>query len=125
MQLLVKHPFPGNVRELKNLIERLVILTTDDVIDEGDVRAVLPIYAGGAASATDGHYRPGASLREMLEAAERDLIIRSLEHHKGNATHAARDLGLERSHFYKKMRSLGIRRPGAEGDAAEDDDENS
>jgi DNA-binding NtrC family response regulator len=40
----------------------------------------------------------------MLDAVERDLIMRSLEHHKGNATHAARDLGLERSHFYKKMR---------------------
>ena len=58
-------------------------------------------------------------MKDMLDASERDLIMRSLEHHKGNATHAARDLGLERSHFYKKMRSLGIRRPGA----ADDDEE--
>lgn len=117
--LLQKHPFPGNVRELKNLVERLVILTTDEVIDEQDVRMVLgtPTNAG-----SDGYYRPGVSLREMLETAERDVILRSLEHHKGNATHAARDLGLERSHFYKKMRSLGIRRPGADGSEEADDE---
>jgi DNA-binding NtrC family response regulator len=116
MALLQKHPFAGNVRELKNLVERLVILTPDEVIDEQDVRTVLGAPAGASG---DGYYRPSVSLREMLEAAERDLILRSLEHHKGNATHAARDLGLERSHFYKKMKSLGIRRPGAE--AGEDD----
>jgi DNA-binding NtrC family response regulator len=115
MQLLVRHPFPGNVRELKNLVERLVILTPDEVIDENDVRAVLP--AGGASGGkSDGYYTPGTALRDMLEAVERDLIVRALEHHRGNATHAARDLGLERSHFYKKMRALGIRRPGAEGE---------
>jgi transcriptional regulator of acetoin/glycerol metabolism len=45
--------------------------------------------------------------------------MRALDHHRGNATHAARDLGLERSHFYKKMRALGIKRPGAQ----EDDEE--
>jgi two-component system nitrogen regulation response regulator NtrX len=110
--LLSRHSFAGNVRELKNLVERLVILTTDEVIDEHDVRRVL---GAPASPATDGYYRPGTSLREMLDAAERDLILRSLEHHKSNATHAARDLGLERSHFYKKMRSLGVKRPGADG----------
>ncbi|MEI8256153.1 MAG: sigma-54 dependent transcriptional regulator [Deltaproteobacteria bacterium] len=115
MQLLTRHPFPGNVRELKNLIERLVILTVDDVIDEGDVRAVLPVSSTQPGTA-DGFYTPGVPLRDMLEAAERELIVRALEHNKGNATHAARDLGLERSHFYKKMRGLGIKRPGAEGD---------
>ncbi len=115
MQLLTRHPFPGNVRELKNLIERLVILTVDDVIDEGDVRAVLPVSSTQPGTA-DGFYTPGVPLRDMLEAAERELIVRALEHNKGNATHAARDLGLERSHFYKKMRSLGIKRPGAEGE---------
>jgi DNA-binding NtrC family response regulator len=116
--LLQRHPFAGNVRELKNLVERLVILTTDEVIDEDDVRMVLgtPASSGG-----DGYFRPGLSLREMLDGVERDLILRSLEHHKGNATHAARDLGLERSHFYKKMRALGIRRPGADGGDTDED----
>jgi DNA-binding NtrC family response regulator len=56
------------------------------------------------------------ALKDILEACERDVVVRALEHHKGNATHAARDLGLERSHFYKKMRALGIKRPGAQDD---------
>jgi DNA-binding NtrC family response regulator len=118
-QLLTRHAFPGNVRELKNLIERLVILTVDDVIDEGDVRAVLPVSSTQPGTA-DGFYTPGDPLRDMLVAAERELIVRALEHHKGNATHAAKDLGLERSHFYKKMRALGIKRPGADGDDERD-----
>lgn len=116
--LLMKHSFPGNVRELKNLIERLVILTTEDVITEEDARMALPVLAtvGPTTAGRDGYYTPGVPLREMQEAFERDIILRALDHHRGNATHAARDLGLERSHFYKKMRALGIKRPGAQDD---------
>ncbi len=121
MGLLGKHEFQGNVRELKNIVERLVILTDDDLIDEQDVRAVL---GTGVSPSGDGYYRPGVSLKEMLENAERDIVNRSLEHHKGNASQAARDLGLERSHFYKKMRSLGIKRVGsADGDGDLDSDD--
>ncbi|MBL8603184.1 MAG: sigma-54-dependent Fis family transcriptional regulator [Myxococcales bacterium] len=123
LNLLVRYPFPGNVRELRNLVERLVILTPGDVIDEDDVRAALPAstLAGAPASGRDGYYTPGVSWKDLTEAVERDLLTRALEHHKGNATHAARDLGLERSHFYKKLRSLGIQRPGAQ--SHDDDDE--
>ncbi|MEZ4406700.1 MAG: sigma-54 dependent transcriptional regulator [Polyangiales bacterium] len=121
--LLMRYPFPGNVRELRNLVERLVILTPGEAIDEEAVRAALPATAavGAPAGSRDGYWAPGVALKDILEAAERDAVMRSLEHHKGNATHAARDLGLERSHFYKKMRALGIRRPGAQ-DPDEDDD---
>lgn len=123
LNLLLKYRFPGNVRELKNLVDRLVIVTEREVIDEDDVREALPPGsiegATGGAGGRDGVYTPGTPLKDMLDAAERDLIMRSLEHHKGNATHAARDLGLERSHFYKKMRALGIRRPGAADDEEE------
>jgi DNA-binding NtrC family response regulator len=123
LSLLTRHPFPGNVRELKNLIERLVILTPGDVVDEGDVRAVLPALASGpGVGGRDGYYTPGVPLRDLLEAAERDVVLRALEHHKGNATHASKDLGLERSHFYKKMRALGIKRPGALEPDPDDDD---
>jgi DNA-binding NtrC family response regulator len=46
----------------------------------------------------------------MLEEAERDLVLRALEHNEGHITNTAADLGLERSHLYKKMKSLGIKR---------------
>ncbi len=105
---LATYDFPGNVRELGNLVERLVILTPGDAITEADVRAVLP---GGARSAgSSGYYRPGTPLRDMVEAAERDLVLRALEHHEGHITNTAADLGLERSHLYKKMKALGLRK---------------
>jgi DNA-binding NtrC family response regulator len=118
LEALMAYDWPGNIRELENLIERLVILTTSERVDEDDVRAALPAGAlsGGGSGARDGYYAPGVALKDILEACERDVVVRALEHHKGNATHAARDLGLERSHFYKKMRALGIKRPGAQDD---------
>jgi DNA-binding NtrC family response regulator len=85
-----------------------VILTPGDSIDESHARALLPIAGGGGGGG--GYYRPGVPLRDMMDEVERDLITRSLEHHGGHATNTAADLGLERSHLYKKLKSLGIRR---------------
>lgn len=107
MKLLTTYDYPGNVRELRNLIERIVILTPGDEVNESDARALLPIGGGGA---TSTYYRPGVPLRQMMEVVERDLILRSLDHHKGHITNTAADLGLERSHLYKKMKALDIKR---------------
>lgn len=107
MKVLTSYEYPGNVRELRNLVERIVILTVGDEVNESDARSLLPIASGGASA---GHYRPGTPLREMVEAVERDLILRSLEHNKNHITNTASDLALERSHLYKKMKSLGIKR---------------
>ena len=120
LHLLARYDFPGNVRELRNLVERLVILTAHDEIVESDARALLPVSAGGGAGGV-GHYRPGTPLRELVEEAERDLVTRALAHHHGHITRTAADLGLERSHLYKKMRALGLRRAGdddAEGESS-------
>jgi len=106
LSLLLAYDYPGNVRELRNLIERLVILTSGDEISEREARALLPL-AGGAASALD--YVEGKTLREMLDDAERGLIRKALDHHLGNVTATADALGLERSHMYKKMKALGLR----------------
>lgn len=108
LKLLSGYDYPGNVRELRNLIERIVILTPGDQITESDARALLPIAGGGGGGGT--YYRPGTPLKKMMEAVERDLILRSLDHHKGHITNTAADLGLERSHLYKKMKSLDIKR---------------
>lgn len=107
MQQLQRYHYPGNVRELRNLIERLVILTPGDTIGESDVRAFLPIGGTGTGA---GYYRPDTPLREMMDEAERDLITRALQHHQGHITNTAASLGLERSHLYKKMKALDIRR---------------
>ncbi len=69
--LLAGYSFPGNVRELRNLIERLVILTPDDLISADDVRTCLP---GGASPKAIGLYRPGVPFRVLVEEAERVIL---------------------------------------------------
>ncbi len=105
--LLRSYDYPGNVRELKNLIERLVILTPGDEISEKEARLLLRLEQ---AERRGGYFEPDTPLRSMLESAERDLIHRALEHHQGHVTKTANSLGLERSHLYKKMKALGIRK---------------
>ncbi|HEX5661050.1 MAG TPA: sigma-54 dependent transcriptional regulator [Polyangiales bacterium] len=103
---LLAYDYPGNVRELRNLIERLVILSAGDEISEQDAKRLLPSttpVAGGVS------YVVGKTLRELLDEAERGLIRRALDHHLGNVTATAEALGLERSHLYKKMKALGLR----------------
>ena len=101
--MLAQHDYPGNVRELKNLVERLVIMSPDGAIGPAEVRAVLPQAAG-----------PPAAPRRLAEAVqefERGQIEAALQAADGNMTQAAARLGLERSHLYKKMRRLGWRPP--------------
>jgi DNA-binding NtrC family response regulator len=106
LALLGAYDYPGNVRELKNLVERLVILTPGLEVSEREARSLLPI---AAAESAGPEYEEGSSLRDMLDRAERALIRKALEHHLGNVTATADALGVERSHLYKKMRALGLR----------------
>jgi DNA-binding NtrC family response regulator len=103
---LGRHSFPGNVRELKNLVERLVILCPDDVITGQDVERSLGM-AGAPAAA--GLYRPGVPFRVLVEEAERTILEEALAGHGGQMAATARALDLERSHLYKKARALGLR----------------
>ena len=104
--VLAAYSFPGNVRELRNLIERLVILTPDDVISADDVQTCLP---GGAAAKAAGLFRPGVPFRVLVEEAERTILQEAITHHSGQMAATARALDLERSHLYKKARALGLR----------------
>ena len=104
ISLLMQHSWPGNVRELRNSIERLVILTGDsETISADDVQDTLPSVKSVGAS-----YRAGASLKELVASAERDIIIAALAANEHHISNTAKDLQLERSHLYKKMKALGI-----------------
>ena len=101
-RLLQEYSWPGNVRELKNLMERIVILCPQTRIEARHI----PLHPGRrAAERTAERF---GSLEEVRRAAEREYILKKLEEAGGNVTRAAELLGLERSHLYRKMRSLGI-----------------
>jgi DNA-binding NtrC family response regulator len=95
------------VRELRNVVERVLILSDADPIGPADVRAALPGAGAGAPAARAAALLDG-SLRDILDACERDVIRERLRAHGGHVTNAARSLGLERSHLYKKCKQLGI-----------------
>jgi DNA-binding NtrC family response regulator len=94
------------VRELRNLVERIAILVDGPEISADDVASVLP----GARRPRPERYRGGASFHELVEEAEREILLGALAEHAENISETARALGLERSHLYKKMRALGIKR---------------
>ena len=75
-----------------------------------DVAATLP----GARRPRADRFRQGASFHDLVEEAEREIILGALDAHADNVSDTARSLGLERSHLYKKMRALGIKRGGEE-----------
>ena len=106
LELLKRQPWKGNVRELKNVVERALILSDADPIGAEEVRTALgPQTAGG----TRGPALPAeGALRDLVDAFERDVIKERLKAHGGHVTNAARSLGLERSHLYKKCRQLGV-----------------
>jgi transcriptional regulator with GAF, ATPase, and Fis domain len=104
MTLLMQHDWPGNVRELKNVVERLAILTGDaEVIAEADVGDALP-----RVKAVKAEFARGTPFKDLVAAAERDIIVAALDANEHHVSNTARELQLERSHLYKKMRALGI-----------------
>jgi len=107
IQALEPHSWPGNIRELRNLIERLIILTPGEAIAADHVVAALrgASQTRGTVDVDGDH----ASLREGREAFEKAFILKKLREAGGNVLRAAELLGLERSHLYRKMRAYGIR----------------
>lgn len=103
MTLLMQHDWPGNVRELRNVVERLVILSETEMISDRDVSDALP-----SVHAVKATYARGTPFKDLANAAERSIILAALEANGHHVSNTARELQLERSHLYKKMRSLGI-----------------
>jgi DNA-binding NtrC family response regulator len=106
LQALQSHTWPGNVRELRNLVERLMLLATEGKVDLATVQMALPKAASGA-SASPGAMGSGA-LADRVQLFEREVILSELRRSHQNMSLAAKTLGLERSHLYKKAEQLGI-----------------
>ena len=98
---LQSYSWPGNVRELRNTVERVVIMNSKLKVGAGDLPAV------------GGEEPPAASFRfpsfkEATDAYHREFIQRKLAEADGNVSRAAELMGVDRSHLYRRMRSLGI-----------------
>ena len=108
--LLAGHRWPGNIRELANIVERLAILHAGADVDERHVAAVLPL-SGGMRRVEEPLPDPAAlaqSLSDTLDAHERTLIIRALSAAGGNIADASRRLKTDRANLYRRIRRLGI-----------------
>jgi DNA-binding NtrC family response regulator len=110
VEALREYPWPGNIRELRNAVERLLLLAVDGV-DAATVEMALPRRETLSSRGMKGNADAGAgsgSLAERVAEFERTTLLAELERSGGHVTNAAKALGLERSHFYKKCQQLGI-----------------
>ncbi|MEZ0335855.1 MAG: sigma-54-dependent transcriptional regulator [Gemmatimonadales bacterium] len=103
LEALTSYSWPGNIRELANLVERLTILS-GPMVDAGAVRQVLPGGAPGAGLAVV----LGRPLSDALDDYERALIAAALTQSEGNVAEAARVLQTDRANLYRRMRRLGL-----------------
>jgi DNA-binding NtrC family response regulator len=107
IQALQAHSWPGNIRELRNVVERLLLFAEGESITADTVRAALPAAAtnsGGAGFAIAG----SGALADRVEQFERQVILDEIKRNNHHITNTAKALGLERSHLYKKCQQLGI-----------------
>ena len=104
LQIMKAHRWPGNIRELHNLVERLIIMCDGPVIGPADLPELTKSVPG-----SDDIVIPGSqTLAAVREDAERTYIRCCLAAAGGNVTRAAALLGVERSNLHKKMKALGI-----------------
>jgi two-component system NtrC family response regulator len=112
MDLLLKYDYPGNVRELENLVHRAVVLARGPVITTSD----LPIHVAQLKS--EGQPAP-ATFVERVAEFERALIVEALERAGGVQTRAARELGMSERHLRYKLRKYGLGPSPKEDDPAD------
>ena len=118
MHVFQQYEWPGNIRELRNLIERLMIMVPGNVIDATQATTSLQVKPTGAAlSAPNATSQPAVSplfahaydsLRDARNAFEKEYIGRKLREHHWNISRTAEDLKIERSHLHRKIKLLDV-----------------
>jgi two-component system, NtrC family, nitrogen regulation response regulator NtrX len=105
LDYMARARWKGNVRELKNTVERLLIMTPGEAIDVDDLRDVVRLEP--RAQASDNEKNPG-TLREFKESAERAFLVGKLRENNWNISRTAEVIGTPRSNLYKKLEQYGI-----------------
>ena len=111
MAVLLSHDWPGNIRQLRNNVERLMILSAGDPDAEitadmlpSEVGALVPATPNGAG----GEKLINLPLRDAREVFEREYLIAQINRFGGNISRTAEFIGMERSALHRKMKSLGV-----------------
>ncbi len=109
LNLLIRHSWPGNIRELKNLVERLLIMTGNVIIQSEDVH----LFLGGDSLPEQQslQFSPcynHLSFKDARKQFEYDYLKTQLRKNNGNISRTAQQIGMERSHLHRKVKSLAI-----------------
>jgi sigma-54 dependent transcriptional regulator, acetoin dehydrogenase operon transcriptional activator AcoR len=119
LQRLTSYPWPGNIRELRNVIRTALAICEGGVVRQIDLpREIRELHHAGAgvaavapassAAAAPAEFEPLETCANPLQAAERSALLRVIEKCRGNMTHAAEHLGVSRNTLYRKMKTHGI-----------------
>jgi two-component system nitrogen regulation response regulator NtrX len=110
MAVLQAHHWPGNVRQLRNIVERLLILASDDAMQAISADLLPPDLGNGAPwnNGTKGDLVISLPLREAREIFERDYLVAQINRFGGNISRTAAFIGMERSALHRKLKSLGV-----------------
>ncbi|NBB13604.1 sigma 54-interacting transcriptional regulator, partial [Pseudomonas sp. SLFW] len=110
MTMLGHHAWPGNIRELRNVLERAALLSDDTQLTADDIRVAIGTVVPHTPAASQRRTEPvlNETYNDARQRFDRELIQAKLAQCRGNVILAARQLGLGRSTLYKKMAALGI-----------------
>ncbi|HEV8379953.1 MAG TPA: sigma-54 dependent transcriptional regulator [Gemmatimonadales bacterium] len=122
VERLTAHDWPGNIRELKNAVERLLILASGPAVTQHDVERLVGKGEGGRGKGTgvgagggDAAWLRAATFEEFKQSAERAYLLRKLQENDWNVSETARTLQMPRSNLYKKIERYGLSRGGEGG----------
>ena len=116
LKRLAAYDWPGNIRELRNAVERLLILATGPAVTVADVERIAGVGArdgGGGTGPADVSAAPwmrAATFEEFKQVAERTYILAKLQENDWNVSETARTLDMPRSNLYKKIERYGLAR---------------
>ena len=118
LQLMKSYDWPGNIRELRNVVERSITFCETELVADSDLPQDLQVRLGRARVVTNSSNAavpPGTGLKEakekMVADFERDYLFSLLERHNMNISRVAREAGIDRRHVYRLMKKYDINQP--------------